>query len=141
MATARETALQSLRDMWYSQGQIDSAMAQVRNQQAKGQTASQIKSNVQSNSSSYFWGSAMYGSWGSSSSSNGWGSWLTNKDTSSNTNAGDIYWDVWGNRTWATPMDFSNASWTINESSLKFWKNAAAEQAKSKDYLANRNNE
>ena len=70
MATARETALQSLRDMWYSQGQIDSAMAQVRGQQAKGQTASQIKSNVQSNSSSYFWGSAMYGSWGSSSSSN-----------------------------------------------------------------------
>lgn len=141
MATARETALQSLRDMWYSQGQIDSAMAQVRNQQAKGQTASQIKSNVQSNSSSYFWGSAMYGSWGSSSSSSAWGSWLTNKDTSSNTNAWDIYWDVWGNRTWATPMDFSNASWTINESSLKFWKNAAAEQAKSKDYLANRNNE
>lgn len=141
MATARETALQSLRDMWYSQGQIDSAMAQVRSQQAQWQTASQITSNIQNNSSSYFWGSAMYGSWGSSSSSSAWGSWLTNKDTSSNTNAGDIYWDVWGNRTWATPMDFSNASWTINESSLKFWKNAAAEQAKSKDYLANRNNE
>ena len=83
----------------------------------------------------------MYGSWGSSSSSSAWGSWLTNKDTSSNTNAGDIYWDVWGNRTWATPMDFSNASSTIDESKLKFWTNAHAEQAKSKDYLANRNNE
>ena len=141
MATARETALQSLRDMWYSQGQIDSAMAQVRGQQAKGQTASQIKSNVQSNSSSYFWGSAMYGSWGSSSSSNAWGSWLTNKDTSSNTNAEDIYWDVsWGNKG-AWPMDFSGSNWKIDETSLKFWTNAHAEQAKNKNYLTTRNND
>lgn len=141
MATARETALQSLRDMWYSQWQIDSAMATVRNQQAKGQTASQIKSNVQNNSSSYFWGWAMYGSWGSSSSSssssNGWGS----TSSSSNTNANDIYGDVWGKRDWATPMDFSNASSTIDESSLSFWTNAAAKQAKNSNYLSNRNND
>ena len=137
MATARETALQSLRDMWYSQWQIDSAMAQVRSQQAQWQTASQIKSNVQNNSSSYFWGSTMYGSWGSSSSSNGWGS----TGGSSNTNAEDIYWDVsWGNKG-AWPMDFSGSNWKIDETSLKFWTNAHAEQAKNKNYLTTRNND
>ncbi len=134
MATARENALEFLKNKWYSQGQINDAISKIQDQQKSWAKANEIMNDVKSNSSSYFWGSAMYGSSSSSSSS-------SSSKWSSNNNATDIYGDVNWNRTWATPMDFSKSTGTIDESTLKFWKNASAEQAKSKDYLANRNNE
>lgn len=137
MATAREQALQSLRDMGYSQGQINSAIEQVKSQQSQWQTASQIKSNIQNNSSTYFWGWAMYGSWSSSSSSSSSNSWGSTGGISSNTNAEDKYGDASWNSTWAWPMDFTGMDWKIDEWWLKFWANVSGEKAW---YLTDRNN-
>lgn len=138
MATASEKAKEWLKSQWYSEWQIADASAKIKSQQSQWASRSDIINDIRSNTSSYTWGNAMYGS--SSSSSWSSSSWLTSKSNNTNSSAWDIYWDVNGNRTWATPMDFSNTSWTIDESTLSFGKNAHAKQASDSSYLTNRNN-
>ena len=152
MATAREKALEFLKNQWYSEGQIKDASAKVQTAQKEWKTANQIMSDVKSNSQSYFWGGSMYGSsngsWLTSKSSSNW--WWTswNNDVSttgsgitSNYNAeDDKYWDVsWGNK-WAWPMDFSKGGTDITKENAIFWENAKARQSQDATFLTNRNN-
>lgn len=124
---AHDKAVAFLKSKWYSDSQIASWSQKVQSKLDSWATLSNVRNDVKKNTSNYLWLS-------SKSDSNSWGS-------SSNINASDVYWDVWWNRTWATPMDFSNTSWKIDESTLRFWKNAHSEQAKNSNYLANRNND
>lgn len=138
MATARENALAFLKSKWYSEGQIADATANVQKQLDSWKSASSIMNDVKSNSNSYFGWSAMYGNSSSSSSSSNWGSSSSSSSSSSNNNATDVYWDVWGNRSNATPMDFSKTSWAA-PTDLAFGKNAYTKQDKDSNYLSNRN--
>ena len=49
MATAREKALEFLKNQWYSEGQIKDASAKVQTAQKEWKTANQIMSDVKSN--------------------------------------------------------------------------------------------
>ena len=124
---AHDKAVAFLKEKWYSDSQIASWSQKVQSKLDSWASLSSVKSDVKNNTSNYLWLS-------SKSDSSSWGS-------SSNINAADVYWDVsWGNKG-AWPMDFSNTSWKIDESTLRFWKNAHAEQAKNSSYLTNRNND
>ena len=126
MWSIKDQALAALKKKWYTDEQINTWISNVKAQQDAWMSNSAIKSDIKSNTSKYF----------DTPSSTGGTVWWN-----SNTDAEDPYWDVkwWNKGVW--PMDFSKSTWELDESSLKFWVNAHAEQAKNNKYLTWRNND